>query len=521
VLLDDFAQLVGFSRELATGIPYRDEIRNGCFVVRRIVDTMPIFGTACNLLPLPVSSDASSGGPLVASAFSSQADDDMFASIPAGTETVHYEPAVPTNLDSMLTQELMNTSMYDRKRALFDLHGILAENDPPTEQDIDVKVEEVKACLAKDPKRSMALDIVETTWKEYVHNRDFLISFLRADGWDPLLASKRINRHFQFKGDLFGMEKLGKDITQDDLSSEGRDALFSGLTQLLPLRDRAGRVVHASLYHPDSISLQAKLECTFYMAMVCSEDTETQRRGNVAIGYLAGQGVTTRPCNDLQVGWLLHALPIRFEAVHLCHDAVALWNPIFSVLKRVLTLFLRMRLRIHFGSHVECQSILQTFGIPHHTFPLSYDDQGNLVLQTKHHDDFWKRRADWERALSQGQGSQATSLSFRIAPTEMELEYARQGAGEVDEACPKQHHAAADADSDMCIVDASLPEKSSLTIQNDHRKGNGTPLSGSPFTSMVSHSFGPATWVFGIAVYVGNLSQSYSRRTSSISPLPT
>jgi hypothetical protein len=303
----------------------------------------------------------------------------------------------------VLAKELTGLSMHEREQALFDLHGIVADNEPTTDDEIDGKIRELQICLSQLLDRSAAFDFAEKEWYDYIHNRKFLISFLRADGWDPMLASKRLNLHFQVKGDLFGMEKLGRDITQDDLDPEAKEVLYSGLMQYLPLRDRAGRLIHVSFYHPDSISLHSKLQRGFYTSMVSNEDTETQRKGRVAIGYLAGQGVTTRPRNDWQVGKLLQALPVRIQAVHLCHDIPSLWRPVFAAFKYVVTLFMRMRLREHFGSHEECRLILQTFGIPNDIFPLVPNDKGILEIVTDYHVSFWQKRANWERLLRQQQ----------------------------------------------------------------------------------------------------------------------
>jgi hypothetical protein len=66
-------------------------------------------------------------------------------------------------------------------------------------------------------------------------------------------------RHFETKLELFGRGKLARDIQQDDLDKETIDALYSGYTQTLPLRDRAGRLVLIWFPHPVNYSITSKV----------------------------------------------------------------------------------------------------------------------------------------------------------------------------------------------------------------------------------------------------------------------
>ena len=67
--------------------------------------------------------------------------------------------------------------------------------------------------------------------------------FLRSDYFDAPAAARRIVRHFEQKLELFGVEKLTKNITQADISQDTLDCLYHGFGQMLPVRDRAGREV--------------------------------------------------------------------------------------------------------------------------------------------------------------------------------------------------------------------------------------------------------------------------------------
>ena len=67
--------------------------------------------------------------------------------------------------------------------------------------------------------------------------------FLRAESFDPYNAASRMVRFFDEKYELFGADKLTKDITQDDLDPDDIAALERGVYQELPEKDCAGRKV--------------------------------------------------------------------------------------------------------------------------------------------------------------------------------------------------------------------------------------------------------------------------------------
>ena len=103
--------------------------------------------------------------------------------------------------------------------------------------------------------------------------------------------------------------------------------------------------------------------------MTSNDDEETQHKGRVAVGYLAGQNVQERPCNYWQVAKLMTALPVRMSAVLFCHDTPSILSPIFAVFKFVVTMLTRLCIREHCGTTADCLLSLQTFGIPN-CFPL-------------------------------------------------------------------------------------------------------------------------------------------------------
>ena len=55
--------------------------------------------------------------------------------------------------------------------------------------------------------------------QRYTDNPEFRLMFLRADNFEIENAALRIVRHFESKLELFGPDKLARDITLDDLTA--------------------------------------------------------------------------------------------------------------------------------------------------------------------------------------------------------------------------------------------------------------------------------------------------------------
>ena len=104
---------------------------------------------------------------------------------------------------------------------------------------------------------------------EYVMDKSFLISFLRADEWDVQLASKRMIKFFKEKLILFGADKLTKDITiDDDLDQDDLKALESGGMQYIPLQDRSGRHMTINVPALEAVTTHQSLVSCCYLVSI-------------------------------------------------------------------------------------------------------------------------------------------------------------------------------------------------------------------------------------------------------------
>ena len=147
--------------------------------------------------------------------------------------------------NAQLSRTMANMSQEERARILEDVHGV--------SDDVDETPEMVSRNLANFDQEinhlmqsNDALRLAMARDPQFVQNQDFRLQFLRADSFDAKAAAQRFDRHFKMKLQLFGEEKLTKDIVQDDLDEDTMEYLYSGRFQNLPLRDKSGR--HVSLY---------------------------------------------------------------------------------------------------------------------------------------------------------------------------------------------------------------------------------------------------------------------------------
>ena len=144
--------------------------------------------------------------------------------------------------DSLVASQLAELSVQDREKAYMDVHGI-AEYAEETPQLVNESLEQLQKEIELLPDKR-AYDLAEIMYPEYVRDRDFRLGFLRCESFDCQKAALRFIRHFQMKLDLFGVDKLGMDITQDDLDTEDMDALYSSGGRFLNAYDSAGRIIN-------------------------------------------------------------------------------------------------------------------------------------------------------------------------------------------------------------------------------------------------------------------------------------
>lgn len=266
-------------------------------------------------------------------------------------------------LDSILAQSMTQLSFQERQAIQEELHGIT--------EDITEELGNNEMCLLQlenflaRTKHRTAFEEAEAADSDYVANRDFRLMFLRGNRYDPKAASQQMLRFFDMKLELFGKEKLVQDITLKDLNEDARAALQNGSMQVLPFTDRAKRQILLQILGLRKYkSLTDELRGRFYLYMTMLQSNETQRRGIVSVTYCVDQ---FRDCSN-GGGFLEHTklaltIPLQFAGLHFCSDDVGQYV-LTSAAIAIMPGRLRAKFKVHFGSHLECQYYLSTFGIP-------------------------------------------------------------------------------------------------------------------------------------------------------------
>lgn len=301
-------------------------------------------------------------------------------------------------VDSLIAKQMSSLTMDQREQTYYDIHGISNNKETP-ELILQSHLEmETQLSIMKE---AAAYRKAEALNPAYVRDDQFRLKFLRADRFDAKQAALRMARHFEAKLDLFGESKLCEDISQNDLTPGDMDALVTGVGHL-PIRDSTGRLVRISFSHNGvdiAGSTMQILRALFYSLMVLSDDEETQNNGVVfvswAVGFKQDSTIDQKTKSDefknalwAMVKLACTAIPLQHEAFHLCYDNF-FFSPIFAMIKISLGLYLRVRVRTHYGNRLECQRKLQTFGIPTTILPLKATDMDSAKK-------IWKKRLHYE-----------------------------------------------------------------------------------------------------------------------------
>lgn len=152
-----------------------------------------------------------------------------------------------------LAQELNQLSLKEREKVLYDLHGVLDEQEKEeTEELIENSRQELELLIEHESKLggNATLQMAETHGNTRLHDAQFQLMFLRADLFDAKKAFNRMMLHFEQVRILFGTSLMDKKITLQDLDEEALELLETGFLQMPPVKDRSGRqIAFCSVVH--------------------------------------------------------------------------------------------------------------------------------------------------------------------------------------------------------------------------------------------------------------------------------
>lgn len=233
--------------------------------------------------------------------------------------------------------------------------------------------------------RKQAYNKVLKSKREYVLDKKFRLKFLRAEKFDAALAASRLVLHFEEKLELFGEDLLGREILLSDLDEDDLDTLNMGYLQVLQQPDTNNRKV---LFYYRAISDCYKrreniLKVLWYVSNVISEDEDVQKLGVVNVVYNVGGWVehSFDYEKSRRVSRSFRAIPLRFASFFVCLDEGA-WMTVVDAFSFMISKYLRIRLRVIIGDHVESQEKLKAVGVPSSVLPI--DNTKNKLLLDAH-----------------------------------------------------------------------------------------------------------------------------------------
>ena len=273
--------------------------------------------------------------------------------------------------DSLLANEFTKLSIQERSKTYEELHGVdegVDETPFLIERSLRALDEEISKIRIKP-----AYDLAEQQNKEYVTNPRFRLMFLRAGGFQPEKAATWLVGYFEGKLKYFGEGFLTKRIQFSDLDPNDQACVKAGLAQVLPSRDRSGRIVVvgvALLQDQPNVTATNRLKACIYIWLMAAEDEENQKRGLVMVLFQMGSMKVGNVGRTLirELPLVMRWLPLRVCALHLCTDN-EFGGFMFRAAGAAAPAHVRARRRNHIGTFTEITYALLGYGIPVDLFP--------------------------------------------------------------------------------------------------------------------------------------------------------
>jgi hypothetical protein len=146
-----------------------------------------------------------------------------------------------TETDKLMVKELNDLSMEDRERVIQEVHGVADEIDEPVEF-VEERLALLDLELSKIRKK-IGYERALFMHPRFVKDRAVRIMFLRSESFDARNAAKRLISYFDFKLELWGLDRLVKPISLNDFDEGDMESLLSGSMQIPATKDRSGRPI--------------------------------------------------------------------------------------------------------------------------------------------------------------------------------------------------------------------------------------------------------------------------------------
>ena len=287
--------------------------------------------------------------------------------------------ADPNHVDKMLLKELQELSVVDRGMVQEEIHGVstcaVLENDAQIEGSLKCLEEEIRkirleTLTSREQVSKAGNTYYEPIWSylaiddgrssasvrfsySYIFHQDFRLKFLRADLHDAAKAAHRYLRCIEGLLKYFGDYALQRPLVFDDLGKECQDAAKEGYIQILPSRDRAGRLVVVSQAPNPGTTMATIVKLFTYVFQVVSEDIETQKRGVIFIFSSDENALNVISSSKTEYSLYREGSPVRRSCTHFCLPEN---NPKMRIVRAIMMLAMsreeRVRTRIHMDGKI-------------------------------------------------------------------------------------------------------------------------------------------------------------------------
>lgn len=267
--------------------------------------------------------------------------------------------------ERLFSQEMNALTVKERDRLYEEVHGIFHDGIDETPEFVKESLEKMREALtniARRPKK--ALNRAFFLQPDLAADDAFHLIFLRAERFDPFNAATKMCRYFEHKLELWGEEKLVKRITLEDLGEKEVQHMNQGSVQTAVVNSKG---VRAFIFIPnaneDISDWKAYTRYLWYQIMtLVLEDQDVQRRGMVTVSWYGQRSVRQ------MLDWIVKSIhitkdwPLRINSTHVCLES-SVWEQFFRAVYTLGGRHFRLRSRKHFGSDLEVQYSLRSFGI--------------------------------------------------------------------------------------------------------------------------------------------------------------
>jgi len=293
----------------------------------------------------------------------------------------------PGDIDDIISREMMELSLSDRNDIQEEIHGVKCMAPPETPDFLASslrRLDDGLSRVAPSVKANSFLEARQLGDESYVNTVEFRLRFLRRCLFDVTDAVGRIVEFCYGMHTAFGDFALRRSIILHKDFTRGELRQFrKGCYQLLPFRDRSGRRILAVF--PDEVivtmepNLRAKI-ISYLCNVAAKGDEETQRKGIVVLVWFAqSYKISYRiPIRDGPMRPYAAWASVRVAAMHVCSPD----TPAFRFRRSLVALksfYVRSRLMMHAGSHIELQYKLQSFGIPTEIIPITFSGSRKIT----------------------------------------------------------------------------------------------------------------------------------------------